>query len=119
MKIYTSLKSIPELADLTPQERMIAWHNCQGKANAHWQTWVGSVVAMLVVVAIGGGIFLPIINLSRAALGVLPTFFIGGFFAGVIIVSIFQFLRRIVVFGQLGPYLREYLEEKGSQEDHP
>lgn len=112
MKIYTSLKSIPELADLTPQERLIAWHSCQGKTNAHWQTRVGSFVALLAAVAVGGGILYLFIKLSPAALGMLPTFFIGGFVGGVIIVGVFQFFRRIVVFGQVGPYLREYLEEK-------
>lgn len=117
MKIYTSLKSIPELADLTPQERMIAWHNCQAKTNAHWQTWVGSFVALLVAAAVGTGILLLIIKLTPRALGVLPTFFIAGFVGGVIIVSLFQFLRRIVVFGQVGPYIREYLDRKQAAGD--
>ena len=117
MKIYTSLKSIPELADLSPQERMIAWHSCQGKTNAHWQTWVGSFVALLVALAVGGGILYLFIVFSHQTLGVLPTFFIGGFVGGVIIVGVFQFLRRIVVFGQVGPYLKEYLEETEKAED--
>ncbi len=111
MKIYTSLKSIPELADLTPQERTIAWHSCQGKTNAHWQTWLGSIIAAIASGTVGVGI-LYLFLLSHRMIGVYPAFLLGGFVGGAVIVSVFQFLRRIVVFGQIGPYLQEYLDEK-------
>jgi ABC-type multidrug transport system permease subunit len=117
MKIYTSLKSIPELADLTPQERTIAWYSCQGKTNAHWQTWVGSIIAAIISVTVGVGLTYLILLFAHPVIGVYPAFLLGGFIAGVIIVSVFQFLRRVVVFGQIGPYLQEYLDEKKSEGD--
>jgi ABC-type multidrug transport system permease subunit len=112
MKIYTSLKSIPELADLTPQERTIAWYSCQGKTNAHWQTWLGSIIAAIASATVGVGILYIFLLLSHRMIGVYTAFLLGGFVGGAVIVSVFQFLRRVVVFGQIGPYLQEYLDEK-------
>ena len=40
MKIYWSLQSIPELADLPRPERRRLWRKCWGKVLRHWQIWL-------------------------------------------------------------------------------
>jgi hypothetical protein len=44
VKIYWTLKSIPELADLTLSERGRRWRSAYKSAFRHWQTWVGLAV---------------------------------------------------------------------------
>lgn len=44
MKIYCTLKSIPELAGLTPWERGRRWRSAYKAAFRHWQTWAGLAV---------------------------------------------------------------------------
>ena len=41
MKIYWTLKSIPELAGLSLWERGIRWRSAYKLAFRHWQTWAG------------------------------------------------------------------------------
>ena len=40
MKMYWSLRSVPELADLPPAERRRLWRECWGKVLRHWQVWL-------------------------------------------------------------------------------
>ncbi|WP_045048142.1 hypothetical protein [Rouxiella chamberiensis] len=41
MKIYWTLKSIPELADLSPRERGSRWRSAYKSAFRQWETWCG------------------------------------------------------------------------------
>lgn len=44
MKIYWTLKSIPELAGLTLWERGRRWRSAYKSAFRHWQAWTGLAV---------------------------------------------------------------------------
>ena len=44
MKIYWTLKSIPELKDLSLRERGRRWRSAYKSAFRHWQTWGGLVL---------------------------------------------------------------------------
>ncbi|WP_058960719.1 hypothetical protein [Type-E symbiont of Plautia stali] len=44
MKIFWTLKSIPELADLDLWERGRRWREAYKSAFRHWQTWAGLIV---------------------------------------------------------------------------
>jgi SNF family Na+-dependent transporter len=41
MPIYWTLKSIPELSNLSLAERNRSWAHIRSKAFRHWQTWLG------------------------------------------------------------------------------
>jgi len=41
MAIYMTLKNIPELARLSPEERLRVWRQGRRRARRHWQTWIG------------------------------------------------------------------------------
>jgi MFS superfamily sulfate permease-like transporter len=69
MQIYWSIKQIPELANLTPEQQKQAWQACYKKyALKSWPSWVLlGVMATLIIVcsryfgpilggAIGGGV---------------------------------------------------------------
>lgn len=43
MKIYWSLKSIPELAEIPTKQRKEIWRRCLRKAHRNWWTWLGVV----------------------------------------------------------------------------
>ncbi len=53
MQWYWRLQSIPELQDLTPAERRMAWRACAWRVVGHWQVWVILVLYVLIV-DIGG-----------------------------------------------------------------
>jgi hypothetical protein len=44
MKLYWSLKSIPELAGLSEQEQTGIWGKFRRKVWRHWQTWIATFV---------------------------------------------------------------------------
>lgn len=44
MKIYWTLKSIPELKNLSPGDRGRRWQSAYKSAFRHWQTWGGLVI---------------------------------------------------------------------------
>lgn len=44
MKIHWTLKSIPELADLSLRERGRRWRSAYKSAFRHWETWCGIVL---------------------------------------------------------------------------
>ena len=52
MRIYWSLKSIPELAGLPPAERRRVWRTACWDAYRHWQVWA-SVAAIGIGAAAG------------------------------------------------------------------
>lgn len=115
MKLYFSLKAIPELAELSPVERRLAWHTCKGHAWRRWQTWVATVLAAAVALGLAYGA-MSILYAYRLHLwmkvGPLPAFFIMGFLGGGILVGVTQLLRWPVVAGQVRPRLRVYVEER-------
>ncbi len=41
MKVYWSLKSIPEISQLSSKERLAAWRRVYWITYRHWPTWVG------------------------------------------------------------------------------
>jgi len=49
MKIYWTLKSIPELSHLTFQERGKRWRSAYKLIFRHWQTWCGLLICGLCV----------------------------------------------------------------------
>jgi len=53
--IYWSLKSIPELSQLSPVERRLAWGRVHRKTLRHWQAWAG-LGACGVCGALGAGL---------------------------------------------------------------
>jgi len=48
MAIYWTLKSIPELANLTARERRQRWRRISVRAYRHWQTWVAMVICVVI-----------------------------------------------------------------------
>jgi len=53
MRIYWTLRQIPELATLSRAERGLVWRRAYRKAFGHWQTWAG-LAACGVLSGIGG-----------------------------------------------------------------
>ena len=53
MKVYWSLKSIPELADLPAGERRRLWRACWGKVACHWQV-LAVFLALVPATAVAG-----------------------------------------------------------------
>lgn len=53
MKIYTTFKSIPELADLSREERKMIWGKYYVKCFYSWKTWIVFFVFILFQLAIG------------------------------------------------------------------
>ena len=103
MKIYFTLKSIPELSDLSRKERRRLWSRHAYKSFRHWQTWIG-FFTYLVIIIIGFIISLqvqPWFFYGYAILGVA-----GGF--GVLICMQFMI-----------PTIRRYLAEERNKDQIP
>ncbi len=49
MPIYWTLGTIPELANLSNDQRIAIWRACYGAAFRHWQTWVSMLVCALCI----------------------------------------------------------------------
>ncbi len=109
MKIYLTLGAIPELENVSADQRRIAYYSCRKKTYQRRQTWVGSVLAYIVGGVVGVGILFAILEWSP--FGPIPTFFTGGFLCGAVIIGVSEFLRSIVINSQIGPYVLEYLAE--------
>ncbi|MCW5300527.1 hypothetical protein DXT88_20360 [Herbaspirillum lusitanum] len=43
MRIYWTLRQIPELASLSSTERSASWRRIYPKTFRHWQTWAGLI----------------------------------------------------------------------------
>ncbi|HZG21669.1 MAG TPA: hypothetical protein VE092_16795 [Herbaspirillum sp.] len=52
MKIYWSLKQIPELAGLDRRQRLARWRGLSPRLLRHWQTWMG-LLACAVLAGLG------------------------------------------------------------------
>lgn len=79
MKIYWTLKSIPELAGLTACERKRRWHSAYKSVFRHWQTWSG---VLLLGACAGAGSY------SFGLAGAVLLAAIGGFLYGQIVTRI-------------------------------
>ena len=44
MKIYWTIKSIPELSQLPDEERKAIWRRCCARATGNWKTWIEFLV---------------------------------------------------------------------------
>ena len=51
MNIAFTVRSIPELGNLSASEREALWQRCHPKAWRHWQTWVALALALGLFVA--------------------------------------------------------------------
>jgi len=93
MRIYWSLKSIPELSDLPSEERRRVWRAAYWKTARHWQFWAGLV---------GIGLFTLIGNalIGHPPIGGAIGAGVGGFIYG----GLMSHLAR--------PYIRAVLSEK-------
>lgn len=111
MRIYLTLKSIPELTPLPPNERRLAWYACSKATFRHWQTWAGAAAGGLVSLGIGYLLLQAIIDYSP--FDPLITYFAGGFLCGMIIVACTDYGRRVAISSQISPYLQDYLAQKG------
>jgi hypothetical protein len=110
MRIYLTLKSIPELTALPANERRLAWYACSKATFRHWQTWAGAAAGGLASLGIGYLLLQAIIDYSP--FDRLITYFAGGFICGMIIVACTDYGRRVAISSQISPYLRAYLENK-------
>lgn len=116
MKIYLTLKSIPELRPLTANERKLAWWACRRRTWGHWQTMVGTALAVTAGIAAGGAVLYGLIEFfgpPKSYNQKLAVFFACGFLAGGVVIGVTEYLRMVAVSSQIRPYLREYLEAKG------
>lgn len=107
MKLYWTLKSIPELAPLSPPDRDRVWSACFLKSLRYWQTWIG----MLLIPIWGSGPAWALrtllvwngMNASVAYLVTIPIFGVG-FLLGIVV-------ARHIIVAQIRPYLRAYLAQ--------
>jgi hypothetical protein len=94
MQIYWSIKDIPELANLTPEQQKQAWRACYSRyVFKHWEP-LASLVLLGVLIAIG-----------IQFLGVIGGIIGGGLGGGIF---------GIVSTNVLRPHLREYVEKEFS-----
>ena len=115
MKLYFSLKAIPELAPLSPAERRLAWHACKGNAWRQWQTWVATALAAAAGLGLAYGAMSVIYGYRLhlwMRIGPLPVLFLMGFLGGGILVGATMLLRWPVVAGQIRPRLQRYVDER-------
>jgi hypothetical protein len=49
MKIFWTIKSIPELADLSPSDRMALWRRNYWKGYAHLPPWMGVAILFILL----------------------------------------------------------------------
>lgn len=92
MKIYWSLKELPELAALSPEQQKQAWKECYKKyALKLWQSWV-ALALMVALMVIG-------INL------------LGGFLGGAIGGGLGAGIWSVTLTNVLRPHLKAYVEQ--------
>ena len=110
MRIYWSLKSIPELSGLPPLARARAWFCCVHKTYRHWQTWLG---------------FVSFLAASFVLILVLPVlvFRFRLSFAFAIVIMVVILAPILTWFGHvqskmIRPYLREYFQSQSTKSEN-
>lgn len=79
MRLYWTLKSIPELSQISSQERGRRWRIVYKSAFRHWETWVG-LALIVFFVATGSHFF--------GAIGATLMAALGGFIYGQIVIFV-------------------------------
>jgi hypothetical protein len=98
LKIYWSLKSIPELAELPAKERKELWRRCLPKGRRNWRTWVaGGCFAAFI-----GGVSTVLARIISGSLAV--AILLASLIGGIGSLISFQFQVRTV-----RPYIRKEL----------
>jgi hypothetical protein len=100
MKLYFSIKSIPELANLPEEKQKEVWRKCSGKYWQHWQTWFATLV-LCACFALGQAVGMRFGGIPWRILCV----FIGSFIGGVILNQTITSVVR--------SHIREYLSSYG------
>lgn len=99
MKIYWTLKQIPELSSLSFQERGKRWRKAYKKSFRHWETWLGLICCGLCAAAGAWGGDVLNIRLLGGGIGGA----VGGLFLSQVILSVvLQHYRDILLGSQLG-----------------
>ena len=116
MNIYWSLKSIPELADLSKDERKRVWAAMTGKSFksipeplGHWQYWVALLGAGLVLY-----LLLTVVT-QLASVDLIPSRVARAAVRFVVFLPFFVFIRH-VGFSLTRPHIRKYLQGKQTEE---
>ncbi len=108
MRIYWTMKSVPELAPLSKEQRKSVWHATRWKAFRHWQFWVASaafIVWFLIIFA-----FLDLILIRDGTVVRIGRFFFGG-----IAVGIGALILNHMAIELKRPYMRRLLQSQGSR----
>ncbi|EHK62416.1 hypothetical protein [Halomonas sp. GFAJ-1] len=99
MKIYWTLKQIPELSSLSSRERGKRWRKAYKKSFRHWETWLGVICCGLCGAA--GAWVGDVFNLGLLGAGIGGA--IGGLvFSQAILSVVLRRYRDILRGGQLG-----------------
>lgn len=97
MKLYWSLRSIPELSDLPRAEQRRLWRECWWKVIRHWQVWLVFLVGFLGI--LGGAVLVVALACDFGLpLALILVSGVGG--------SLFPFLLNQVSIPLARPYLR-------------
>ena len=99
MKIYWSIKSIPELKEMPEEERKAIFRQCSAKVTHNWKT---SILIGLCCLCAGFGI----------ALGRKVGNIIGAMIAAVLGGAIIGFILLQVVIRKTLPYIRKELDSR-------
>ena len=100
MKIYLTIKSIPELSGLPKDIRLSAWCACFWKAFQHWQVWL----ALFVTITTGTSVPFILVYVWDDVSAIISAFVIG-------IVSFGgQLLIFQAVIQQMRPHLKRFLQ---------
>ena len=101
MKLYWSLKSIPELADLPKKDRYEIWKACYSMV---WRSWKSIILHIILII-----LFISVLTV------IYNTFdkFIIGLLVAVSIGAICGFIEQQVAIYIIRPHIREYLSSHG------
>lgn len=101
MKLYFSINSIPELANLPKKGRYQIWKACY---SIFWKSWKNIILNIILTI-----LFISVLT------GIYHTFdkFIIGLLVSVILGAIYVFIERQVAIYIIRPHIREYLSSHG------
>ncbi len=97
MKIYWTIKSIPELSNLPDEERRRIWRRCWAKASGNWKTWI-ELCALCSTLALFTWFF-------GRTWGLL-----GGIIGGIIVGSVLGLIWAQVVIRKTIPHIRAEID---------
>ncbi len=103
MRIYWSLKSIPELSDLPNEERRQIWVATRRGPFRHWQYWAAVLGAFLVLM-----LLVPLVDVVQSMGSRIVIYSLA--------LYVFVLFIRQVGFYFIRPYMREYLQREQTEE---